>query len=146
RQAAAADQEARAAGVEEGVEGRRVRLHLGPGGSGGFRAHRPIRSGTAMARCAWVLAPKEVGELFGVGEVQVAGKPFPGRLVEKRRSDVPLGTRRWVAPDEAVVFVGEPLAVPLADAADRVAERGADGLDGLDRGGVAGHGFGVDAD
>ena len=51
-----------------------------------------------------------------------------------------------IAPDQAVVLVGEPVAVPLADSADGVAQRRADRIDGVLGFGMPDDGFGIDPD
>ena len=61
-------------------------------------------------------------------------------------SVIPLQIHPRIAPDQSVVFVGESMAVPLADSADRVAQGRTDRVDRVFGFGMADDGFGVDAD
>ena len=76
-------------------------------------------------------AAEEPGKFLGIVEIQLEGDPLAGRLVQNRGFGLSLEVHPRVAPDQPVVLVGEPVAVPLADSADGVAQCRADGVDGV---------------
>src|SRR5258707_7640057 len=92
------------------------------------------------------LTLEELLKRLGVLKVEFEGNPAPGRFVEDGRGRLAGGSQRRICPDQAVVFVCEAEAVPLANATDGLSQRCADGVDRLERGGVFFHGVGIDAD
>src|SRR5262249_34877248 len=70
------------------------------------------------------LTAEEARELVGVFQVQLHGNPLARRLVQKRCVGDPLQIHTGIAPYEPIVLVCEAMAVPLANTADGVAERG----------------------
>ncbi len=92
------------------------------------------------------LAAEEVRQFFRVIEVQLEGNPVASRLVEDGRLFLPMETHPRIAPDQAIIFISEPKSIPLSDPADSIAERRADGIDGILGLGVGEDGFGIDPD
>ena len=66
----------------------------------------------------WLLgdfAPEESTQFLLVVEVQLKRNPVAGRFVEDGGAGLACQVHPGVAPDQPIVFVGEPVTVPLPD-------------------------------